>query len=178
MHGYVTDRNRRIAAANHLVRARHPIWIRFLVEYRVRSTTNEVFEADDAAKKLADYINTFDVNDDLDASDISTFLRTNYSMLGAVYPFTDVNPIYYSLMAPDGQLVEFSTTDIISIFEKNGVSLVNASELIPPPALQSRGILSIGSASDLRDWFNYVGISDRTVKYRTKAALITFLLKE
>jgi hypothetical protein len=177
IHGYVSDRNTRVLAANHLLRARHPIWINFQVEYRLRPTTDAAFDTVAAAQQLAEYINSFDSNDDLDASDISSFLRANFSMLGTVYPFTDINPLYYQLSVPDGQIVEFATTDIISIFENNGVSLVNAVELIPPPALQARGILNIASASDLRDWFLYAGISDRTIKYRTKESLITFLLK-
>jgi hypothetical protein len=178
IHGYIIDRNTRVLSANHLLRARHPIWIRFQVEYRLRPTTDAAFDTVVAAQQLAEYINSFDPNDDLDASDISSFLRANFSMLGTVYPFTDINPIYYSLSVPDGQVVEFATTDIISIFEKNGVSLVNAAELSPPPALQRRGILTINSPSALRDWFFYAGISDRTIKYRTKDSLITFLLKE
>jgi hypothetical protein len=178
VHGYVADRNTRVLAANHLLRARHPVWINFQVEYRLRPTTDAAFDTVVAAQQLADYINAFDSNDDFDASDISAFLRSNFSMLGTVYPFTDVNPIYYQLYAPDGQIVEFATTDIVSIFEKQGVSLVNAAELIPPPALQSRGILTIASPNDLRDWFLYAGVSDRTIKYRTKESLITFVLKE
>jgi hypothetical protein len=150
----------------------------FMNIFTYSTTTDAVFDTTAAAQQLADYINAFDSNDDLDASDISSFLRANFTMLGTVYPFTDINPIYYQLYAPDGQVVEFSTTDIISIFEKQGVSLVNAAELIPPPALQNRGILSIASPSNLRDWFLYAGVSDRTIKYRTKAALITFVLKE
>lgn len=174
---YVRDRNTRVMAANHLLRGRHPIWISFQVEYRLRPTSSGVFDTAAAAQQLSEYINTFDPNDDLDASDISAFLRNNFDVLGAVYPFTDVNPIYYQLAVPDGQLVEFTTTDIISIFEENGVALANAAELIPPPALQARGITYISTPSDLRDWFAYAGISDRTVKYRTSADLITFLLK-
>lgn len=178
IHGYVVDRNTRVLAANYLLRARHPIWINLQVEYRLRATTDAAFDSVAAAQQLAEYINTFDSNDDLDASDISAFLRSNFSMLGAVYPFTDVNPIYYQLYSPDGQVVEFQTTDIISIFEKNGVSLVNSAELTPPAALQNRGILTIATSSDLRDWFAYVGVSDRTVKYRTAESLITFVLKD
>lgn len=178
IHAYVADRNARVLAANHLLRSRHPIWINFQVEYRLRPTSDALFDTTLAAQQLSEYINMFDPNDDLDASDISAFLRNNFAMLGTVYPFTDANPIYYQLYSPDGQLVEFQTTDIISIYEKHGVSLVNAAELIPPLALQKRGILTISTPSDLRDWFFYAGISDRTVKYRTKESLITFLLKE
>jgi hypothetical protein len=178
IHGYITDRNQRVSAANHLLRALHPIWINFLVEYRLRPNTTDTFDTVLAAQQLAEFINVFDSNnDDLDASDISTFLRFNFAMLGTVYPFTDINPIYYQLYSPDGQVVEFTTTDIISIFAENGVTFTNSAEITPPAALQRRGILQIASASDLRDWFAYVGISDRTVKYRTTAAMITFQLK-
>lgn len=177
VNGYITDRSRRIAAANHLLRGRHPIWINFQVEYRIKPTSSGTFDTVGAAQQLAAYINAFDSNDDLDASDISAFLRNNYDALGTVYPFTSLNPIYYQLSVPDGQVVAFTTTDIVSIFEKNGVALYNAADLIPPPALQSRGIITISTSSDLEDWFYYAGISDRTIKYRTDASLITFLAK-
>jgi hypothetical protein len=175
--GYVTNRNMRVSCASHLLRMRHPIWINFQVEYRLKPTSSGTFDTVAAAQQLAEFINTFDPNDDLDASDISSFLRNNFDVIGTVYPFTDANPIYYQLHSPDGQVAEFQTTDIISIFEASGVSLINGGDITPPPALQKRGILSISTASNLRDWFNYVGISDRTVKYRTEEGLITFLLK-
>jgi len=178
VHAYVVDRNRRVTCANQLIRARHPIWIYFMVEYRLRPTSDATFDTTAAAQQLADYINAFDPNDDLDASDITAFLRANFDMLGTVYPFTTDNPINYKLYAPDGQVVEFYTTDIISIFEKSGVVLANSADLVAPQALIDRGITEISTAAALRDWYNYVGISDRTIKYRTLASMITFSLKE
>lgn len=176
--GYASARDQRVLAANHLLRARNPVWISMLVEYRLRPTSDAVFDTTLAAQELADYINAFDTNDDLDASDIMTFLRSQYPVLGAVYPFTSSNPLSYQLYAPDGQIVQFETTDVVSIFEEYGVTLVNAAAITMPAELQRRGITTITSATDLRDWFLYLGVSNRTVKYRTLASLITFVLKE
>jgi hypothetical protein len=145
-------------------------------------------DQEEAAAAVASHINSFDPNDDLDVSDISSFMRQTYSDIGAVYPLT----AYYTLSAPDGQQLEFSTTDIISIFSttSNGVTIVNAADITPPQDLLGRGIgpslastvntLSgnpITERSNVLDWLTYLGVSDRTVHYTTLSTMITFELR-
>lgn len=175
IHTYIKNRTHRVAAANHLARARHPIWIEVNVPYRLKKTTTSSLDEKDAARKLAAHINAFDPNDDLDTSDLSSFLRNEFSVIGAVYPLE----VYYHLDTPDGQQVYFSTTDIISIFitTTNGVVLENGTELTPPQDLINRGITQIRTAAQLLDWFAYIGISDRTVHYRTTEDMISFVLR-
>jgi hypothetical protein len=60
---------------------------------------------------------------------------------------------------------------------ENGVTLLNSADITPPQNLINRGITTIATSADLRDWFNYVGISDRTIRYRTTESLITFTLR-
>jgi len=175
IHTYAVNRTNRVAAANHLIRARHPIWIEVNIPYRLKTTTTETLDEDEAAQNLASHINAFDPNDDMDASDLSSFVRANYGMVGAVYPLE----IYYHIDTPDGQQVFFSTSDIISIAitNTNGVVLENSEDLTPPQDLMNRGITQIATAAQLADWFAYVGVSDRTVHYRTTEDMISFVLR-
>jgi len=175
IHDYVVNRTHRVAAANHLLRARHPIWIEIHLPYRMSDVATGSLDEDAAAIALANYINNFNPNDTLDLSDIQTSFRVSNPEVGASFP----PEIHYYLQAPDGQIVEFSTNDIISIFmsDTNSVSLENSADITPPPDLIQRGITQIITKEDLADWFNYVGISNRTVQYRATQELITFVLR-
>ncbi len=185
---YSNDRNNRIAAANHLIRGRNPVLIEVNIPYRLKKTATGTLDHDAAAQELAKHINAFDPNDDLDVSDLSSFVRNTYDDVGAVYPVE----VFYHLDAPDGQQIRFSTEDIISIFstETNGVSILNADEITPPQDLLDRGIgPTLGAvlntitgallvqADTVLDWLTYTGVSDRTVHYRTTSGMITFELR-
>jgi hypothetical protein len=176
IHDYVVNRQHRVAAANQLIRARHPIWIEIHMPYRLADTASEELDEDAASVALAEYINNFNPNDTLDISDIQTSFRNQNPMVGAAFP----PEVHYYLQAPDGQIVEFSTDDIISIFmtATNSVVLENSDDITPPPDLINRGITQIVTQGELEDWFNYVGISNRTVEYRTVEDLITFVLRD
>lgn len=170
---YVDDRDRRVVAANHLIKARNPVWLEMQIPYRLKPTASGTVDETAAAQELASYINNFDPNDDLDVSDLMTQFRTLYEDVGAVFPF----PIYYHLHAPDGQVADFSTTDIVSVFvdSANGVTLENGADIVAPLSLAPT--TTIETAIALRSWYALMGISDRTVRYRTTENLITFLLR-
>lgn len=173
---YVRDQDRRVTNANHLVRGRNPIWMSMTIPYKMKPTASDTeLDTTTAAAIIAAYINSFDPSDDLDMSDIATQFRNNFPDVGRVYPFT----IQYDLYSPDGQVVEFATEDVVSIMldPGNGVSLVNGGDILPPPEMVEQGVLSIQDAIQLRWWFTMMGISDRTVKYRTDSSRIQFLLQ-
>lgn len=176
IHDYVMNRNHRVACANQLIRARNPIWVGMNIEYKLKANAASELDEEEASELLASFINSYDDNDDLDVSDLSTALRNAYpNIIGSVYPIT----VYYTLDAPDGQQAEFSSTDIVSIFMRmgDGVVLENGDEIVPPQDLIDRGILDIGSPQQLADWFNFLGVSDRTVTYLSSESLITFELR-
>ncbi len=166
IHLYTVDRNQRIAAANHLLRARHPVWVEVNIPYRLKRGATEEVDIEAAAEQVVEFINTYDPEDDLDVSDISTFVRQTYSQIGAVFPLE----IFYVFDSPDGQQAFFSTTDIVSIFvtDSNGVVLENGADITP----------DIETSDELQDWFLALGVSDRVVQYRTSADRISFTLKE
>ena len=174
VHAFVTNRDHRVKAANHLVRARHPVWIEAVIPYKMRVTlADAVIDEEEASQILAEYINNFDPNDDLDMSDLATTFRNAYPDIGVVYPFT----IFYRLMSPDGQEVLFSTEDAVSIFmtETNGVAVENSTDIVVPQVLIDQGITVINDASSLREWYKLYGISDRTIKFRCDEGAITFV---
>jgi hypothetical protein len=176
IHALLRGYGERVVAANHLVKARNPIWVYANIPYRLKPTATDVLPVTSAQSVIAEHINIFDPNDDLDMSDLSTVLRDEYpDVVGTVFPFT----IEYDLHTPDGQVLQFETTDIVSIYPKstNGVTLMNGADLLVPAALVAQGITTIATTSDLNNLYAYYGISDRTVTYKSRSELITFALR-
>lgn len=174
VHSFVRNQDRRVLAANHLVRARHPVWIEAHIPYKMKLTlSSSSIDEDEAAQVLADYINNFDPNDDLDMNDLATQFRLAYSSVGSVSPFI----IYYNFYAPDGQVVRFSTSSIVSIFitDDNGVAIENSDDIVVPQVLVDQGITEIDDADSLNAWYYLLGVSDRTVKYRSAESYISFV---
>lgn len=172
---YTRSYNDRVVAADHLLRMRHPIWIEMVIPYRFKRTADSSLTEVDVSTQMANYISSFDPNDDLDVSDLSTAFRNFASEVGTVFTFD----IYYNLYAPDGQVAAFKTSDIVSIYltSGNGVELLNGSDIVVPPEMVAKGILEISTNSHLTEWYNLMGISDKTVKYRTRSDLINSVLQ-
>lgn len=175
IHNYARNISDRVLSANHLIRSRHPVWIGADIPVRYKTTVTPIASFEEIQVRIADYINAFDMNDYLDMSDLMTDLRTNYEQIGTVFPFA----ITYDLHLPDGQIVSFSTNDIVSIriTDSNGVSLTNSADIVVPQDLINRGITSITTGTDLDELYAFYGISDRTVTYKSRADLITILLR-
>lgn len=172
---YTRSYDNRVVAADHLLRMRHPIWIEVVIPYRLKRTADTSLTEVDVSTQMAAYINSFDPNDDLDQSDLATAFRSFAPEVGTVFTFD----IYYNLYAPDGQVAAFKTTDIVSIFMTpgNGVELLNGPEIVVPPSMIAQGITEIATGSDLLEWYNLMGITDKTVKYRTRSDLMNSVLQ-
>lgn len=188
IHSYVESRDVRVASANHLVRARHPVWLEMVVYYRLKPITSDVLDEEEAAAVVASHINNFNPKDDLDTSDIETILRINFDVIGAVYPLT----INYTLNSPDGQQLEYQTTDLVSLFptNTNNVELLNGQDVTPTPEMQALGIPYIRTdvengadpedvpsnvSTELSTYLKQLGVSDRTIRYRTSVDRIQIL---
>lgn len=173
VHSFAANQERRVLAANHLVRARHPVWIEANIPYKMKLTmSSATIDEEAAAQSLATYINDFNPNDDLGMNDLATQFRVDNPNVGNVSPFT----LYYDLHSPDGQIVSFSTTSTVSIFitSDNGVSLENSEDIEVPQDLIDQGITEINDADSLNAYYALMGISDRTVKYRSSESYIMF----
>ncbi|RKY28643.1 MAG: hypothetical protein DRP83_00285 [Planctomycetota bacterium] len=174
IHAFVENQDRRVLAANQLARARHPVWVEANIPYKMKPTmSSSVIDEEAAAQLISDYINAFDPNDDLDMNDLATQFRLAYTAVGNVAPFT----LYYDFHAPDGQLVRFSTSSIVSIFitADNGVVLENSADIVVPQTLIDQGITAIDDADSLNAWYDLLGVSDRTIKYRSAETYISFV---
>ncbi len=167
---YTKSYDNRVVAANHLLRMRHPIWVETVIPYRLKRTADSSLTEVDVSTQMAAYVNGFDPNDDLDQSDLATAFRGYAPQVGTVFTFD----IYYNLYAPDGQVAAFKTTDIVSIFMTagSGVELLNGPDIVVPPSMIAQGITEIATESDLLEWYNLMGITDKTVKYLTRSDLM------
>jgi hypothetical protein len=181
VHNYAKNISDRVLAANHLIRARHNIWVSAMIPIRYKPTVAATVSFEEMQATIANFINQFDANDYLDMSDLMTELRNNYEQISTVFPFN----ITFSLNLPDGQVAEFSSSDIVSIrvTDTNGVSLTNGPDIMVPAGLQSKGITEIAATSTLTlgqvldELYLYSGISDRTIVYRSRPELITLYLR-
>ena len=143
---YVLDRGNRTNCASQLPRGHHPVTLSASISYRLKPTATDVLNNDDLAQAVAAFINDFDTSiSPIDVSSISTFLKDTYQSIAAVFPFT----IAYTLAAPTGQVIDYSTTD--------EVVLTTAKKVVGEPDI---------------DFLAY-GISNRTVRYLTTSGAIT-----
>jgi hypothetical protein len=112
----------------------------------------------EAAESLAAFINEFDTREDMDTSDIVSHLRENFQVVGYVEPLT----VYYDLLAPDGRVIYYMTTDQIT---------VDSGKVIDPttdePPISTQTWLLFDSPISL-------GVSDNTLRYLTVETLVTF----
>lgn len=104
---FVRGKRQRISAANPLVRAYHPIYLAFTLEYKLKSTATETIDEEDAAAVVRTFINTFSPAEVLDVSTISDYFREAYPDVAHVYPFV----IDYYVHVPDGRVVEFQSSE-------------------------------------------------------------------
>jgi hypothetical protein len=108
---FVSKRAQRISGANPLTRGFHPIYLHFILEYRLKKAATDEVDAEEAVRNLLTYINTFDPGEVIGVSVISDFFHNAYPQVGHVYPFT----IEYDVHVPDGRVVEFETTEDVIV---------------------------------------------------------------
>jgi hypothetical protein len=148
INSFVTSPIERTAAADQLVRGHNPVTISMVISYRLRPDATSVLNEVAAIATLAEYINTFDTSvTPIDMSSISNQLKNTYPSIAAVFPFE----INYTLMAPTGQLIEYTTGDEVLI--------VDAKRNINSPSIDQVSL----------------GISSQTIRYLTDPALISLV---
>jgi hypothetical protein len=111
IHNYTRDRIQRVLAANILVRGFFPIYLAFIVPYQLGPRATGTVDEDAMRVAVVDFINNFDPRDIIDVSDIVQVVRDFDSNIGTVFNFT----IQYSLLAADGRLIPYMTSDIVDL---------------------------------------------------------------
>lgn len=109
---FVAGRDERTVAANQLVRGHNPIEVMLDIQYELSSAATALLDNSVIAQSVVDLINQFDTTvNPIDVSAITTFLRSTYPTMSAILPLT----IHYALRAPTGDLIGFTTTDVVII---------------------------------------------------------------
>lgn len=152
---FVTGRFDRVINANHLVRGYNPVYVSVQIEYQRKFGAKNTYTQADLAARVTEFVNGFDWTNLLDVSSISEDLKQEFPDIGIVFPFQ----MNYRLYAPDGQIYEYASTDVASIFpsDRNLVFLTNG-EALGTPILRDIGENVAAQLSTL-------GVSDRTVRY-------------
>lgn len=111
VHSYVADRRRRISAGNPLLRAYHPAYLSFTLEYRLLSTATEDVDEDAVIDYIVSYINGFNPRETMGMNQIADAVRGAFPNIGRIYPFT----IYYDVHLPDGRVIEFESEEEVTV---------------------------------------------------------------
>jgi hypothetical protein len=112
VNAFVSGRDERTVAANQLCRGHNPVELMIDLQYELSAAATSVLDNSVIAQSVVDLINQFDTSiNPIDTSAISTFLRSTYPSMSAILPIT----IRYALRAPTGDLIGFTTTDIVTI---------------------------------------------------------------
>ena len=147
---YITDRFERVLCANPLARAFIPVYVSCSIPWKLKPTATSAVNLVNVNNAVVNYINTIDRNDLLDVSDIIQVVKDTDSNIGTVFGFN----LFYDLIVPDGRIIRYSTTDIVSI---------DSTKVVPSAVMDTT----------LTDPLS-LGISDRTIRYMTSAERITF----
>jgi len=150
IHDFVADRQNRVACANTLVRGDHPVYLSFELRFELLDTFDAFFDIAGAKDELVTFINTFPTDQVLDASDIVTEFRNQHATeVGKVRLPVQIN---YTLYAPDGRAIPYSTDDVVRV----------DAALLSSPLAQDRLEAPVNQ-----------GVVNRNVRYLTSPDLIT-----
>lgn len=176
---YVTSTENRPDPADYLVRARHPVYVSFSVPYALRvdgTVTSRIgrllaaaptFDAARATTQIARFINAYKASDPIDRSGLVTQLRFDSDVaLATIYDFT----VEYELLAPNGSVYRYSTTDKVTIFPDGttGASLLNPADF---------GLPTTNYYAALRQQLQSQGVSDRNIRFMTSPDAIVFVVR-
>lgn len=144
---YLKDRFERILASNPLAKGFHPVYLNVNVQYK--TLVNPTGTVDEAGLRdaIVEYINSFSPNEVIDTSDVIAAIRSFDTNIGAVLPLT----ITYDLISPDGNIIQFTTADTVSV-SSDKVIAEDAALLSNPLEL---------------------GLTDNVIRYRTTFDRIT-----
>jgi hypothetical protein len=181
--GYVTDRFERVICSNPLVKAMHPVYIDLTFRYKLASTAKEILDIDAIRQTISTFINAHKGLDVLSLSSIRTHIHNEFPSIGIIYePFT----LRYKLLAPDGQIYYYTTSDTISVrpnWPDNTAKLLNGLELRESivnadldPTLSSENEAALATANkQLRKQLDTIGVTDRIVRYISEVSDISIL---
>ena len=155
---YMISGDQRILCGSVIPKGLHPVYLHMNIKYRIAKTATDNLDTTEAAESLKTYINSFDTREDMDTSDIVAHLRENFDSIGYIEPPT----LYYDLLAPDGRVIYYMTTDQVTI---DSSKIIDPTTDEPPSPADTHLLLDNPLS---------LGVSDNTVRYLTATDLITF----
>jgi hypothetical protein len=156
---YMLSGDQRILCGSVIPRGFHPVYLTLSIRYRLAKNATEGLDEDAAKQALANYVIDSSADDPIDLSDLMYFLRSTYPVIGYVEPFD----IYYILIAPDGRLIYYKTSDAISL--SSSLIIDPETGFIPNPSEKPELLLQDPLG---------LGVSTNTVRYLSSPELITF----
>lgn len=149
---YMLNSFRRVSCANIIPRGLFFVYLKFTVQYGLKSS-GTAFDHAEAVNLLVDFINNFPQDERLDVSDIYNFIKSNYSQIDFIEPLV----LDYDLYVPDGRVIPYQTRDWISLLPNYQIGIGDVNRLPDPEAY---------------------GITKDVVRLVTNANLITFERKQ
>lgn len=150
---YVSNRDRRVQCADTLFRGFHAVYVSFNMKYRVRANLVQVPTSAEIQRHLVDFINGFPADEVLHASDIVSAAHEGFP--GQVDSVTLPLVVNYELLAPDGRVIPYVTTDAVRL-DPTKLASASAHDRLEEPAT--------------------VGVTDENVRYLTTVDHITLTL--
>lgn len=158
---FIRDPDQRVSAANVLLKGQHPVYLSMNIPYDLsvvrdpfRGNTAATFDEDSTRAQLLSYLNNYQLANLMNTSTVSTWVKQLGAGVSAVYPF----PIQYELLASDGKVFRYETTDLVTVFPSgsNGARLLNPADFGLPPT---------GYEAALKRMLQGQSVSDRTIRY-------------
>jgi len=171
VHAYVSDRNVRNSNSSTLVRAPHTIYLYASIPYKQRtspinplSTEVPIFDEVGAQAALQTYLSGYRELEPVDAQLLGAKAREASNGAATIFTFR----VMYTLPLPTGKLMQFETSDVVTIFPDE---VTSSARLLNP---QDFGLPTSGYAARLRSLLESYGLSDRVTRYVASSGAIVF----
>lgn len=165
----VTDSFDRNVCANNIVRGFIPVYLGVAGTYALKTGAAAIDETL-LKQTVSTFLQEWDASQPLDVSAVTTFLRATFPSINRFY---DPVTILFTVYAPDGQLYEFQTTDVVTVFPdgRSNVSLRGENAMPLRNEATLAGLRLPGTTAfdasllELQAVFKYYGVTARNVRF-------------
>jgi len=151
---FVRGTRERVSAAFQLPRGHHPVLVSMFLTYTLKSTAVTTLDNDAIALTIIDYVNAFDASiSSIDVSTVIQLVKNTYPDIANIVPSALGLPLLqidYALRAPTGDVLSYSTADVVSVELSKQVA-----GPIPPTWLFNGSPVTLES----------LGVTNRTLRY-------------
>lgn len=123
---FVRGPRERVLAAYQLPRGHHPVVVGMSILYTLKATATELLDDDDIAQVVIDYVNAFDATSEaIDVSNVIQLVKNTFPTIANIVPPSVGAPlltITYDLRAPTGEVLSYSTTDVVEVVDAKQVA--------------------------------------------------------